>query len=64
MIEPLFISNDLNRHKLISLIVVALERLPEAALPQRLQHLVPVTQVVLHHHVVVAPLVVETVVVS
>lgn len=63
MVEPLLIPDDLDRHKLIGLVVVALEGLPEAALANRLEDLVAVTQVILHDYLIVASVVVEALVV-
>ena len=60
VLKLLFVPDELNRHYLLSLVVLALEGLAKTALAEEFYNLKPVAYVVLHYHVVVTPLVVIT----
>lgn len=63
VLESLLVPDQLYGHYLLRLVVEALQRLPEAALPQELEHLEPEADLVMQHHNVVASFVVVAVVV-
>ena len=62
LVEALLVADDLERAHRLGLVVVRLDHLPEGALAELPYHLVPVADVVVHDHRVVAALVVVAVV--
>lgn len=63
MLKSLFIPDNLDRDKRLCLVIQALERLAETSAPEEAHHFIPVRQMVLHHHLIVAPLIIKAIII-
>lgn len=58
LMKPLLIPYNLHRHHPALLMVHTPHHLPKTPLPQQIHHLIPIRQMVAHHDIVIAPLII------